>query len=401
MNKKIVISGMGAVTPIGIGVENYWQALLDKKCGIAEITKTPLENLPVKYAAEVKDFNPRDYLNIRMAADLDEFMQYAYVSAEEALRDSGLEIDPLRTGIVMGTALHGITLTGNTQKEVDEHGEKKISPRFLSKIMGNIAASQFAINHSVKGPSLTVSTACSSGGDAISTACMLLELGAADAMIVMAGEAAECTLAVHSLYKAGALSKSGSSRPFDKARDGFVIGEGGGALILETEESAVKRGAKIYARVLGYGNNNDAFHPVSPEPNGEGAAECMRIALKKAGISPESIGYVNAHGTATAKGDEAEDMAIRAVFGDYRVPVSSTKGATGHMMGAGGITEVIACVKAIENQIIPPNINFEEADDSFTLNISAEARKAKISAAMSNALGFGGQNSSIIVGEYA
>lgn len=392
---------MGAVTPIGIGVENYWQALLDKKCGIAEITKTPLENLPIKYAAEVKNFNPRDYLNVRMAADLDEFMQYAYVSAEEALRDSGLEIDPLRTGIVMGTALHGITLTGNTQKEVDEHGEKKISPRFLSKIMGNIAAAQFAINHAVKGPSLTVSTACSSGGDAITTACMLLELGAADAIIVMAGEAAECTLAVHSLYKAGALSRSGNSRPFDKARDGFVIGEGGGALILETEENAKKRGAKIYAQVLGYGNNNDAFHPVSPEPSGEGAAECMRIALKKAGISPDSIGYINAHGTATVKGDEAENMAINAVFGDYRVPVSSTKGATGHMMGAGGITEVIACVKAIETQIIPPNINFEEADASFNLNIVVEPQKAKISAAMSNALGFGGQNSSIIVGSYA
>ena len=407
MNRKIVITGMGAVTPIGIGTDAYWQALLDGKCGIEEMTKTPLEGLPVKYAAEVKNFRPRDYLNSRLAADLDDFMQYAYVSAEEALRGSGLmdenglHAEPSRVGVVMGTALHGISHIAAVQKEVDEHGEKRVSPRFMTKIMGNIAAAQLAISHGLRGPSLTVSTACSSGGDAIFTACLLLESGMADVMVVMAGEAAECLLSVQSLCKVGALSKTGRSRPFDAERDGFVIGEGGGALILETEEHALARGAKIRARLLGCANNNDAFHPVSPEPDGAGAAECMRLALERAGLAPESIGYINAHGTATLKGDEAENAAIHSVFGSRRVPVSSTKGATGHMMGAGGVTEVIACVKAIETGLLPPNTGFTALGEGLDLNIVARTpEKRDITAAMSNALGFGGQNSSIIVGKY-
>ena len=401
MKKKIVITGMGAVTPIGIGVEDYWNALVSGKCGIGEITCIDVSSLPVKAAAEVKGFNPKDFLSSRLTADLDTFMQYAYVAAEEALRDSRLEIDPFRTGVVMGTALGGMSLIGKTQEDLAVEG-KSVGPRFLPKVLGNIAAAQFSISYGIKGPSYTVSTACSTGGDAITMASMLLEVGAADVIVVMGGEAAISHLAIQSLVKAGALSKSGESRPFDKKRDGFVMGEGGGALILETEEHAVMRGADIKAELLGCASNLDAFNPVAPDPSGSGVAECIKIALSKAGLSPEEIGYVNAHGTSTVKGDIAETQAIKRVFGDYSVPVSSTKSSTGHLMGAGGITEIIACVKAINKGLLPPNINYNEKDEECDLNIIANVPlRVEINSAMSNSLGFGGQNSSVIVGRYA
>lgn len=400
MVKKTVITGMGAVTPVGIGVENFWQSIAGGKSGIGEITKIDTEKLAVKRAAEIKNFNPKAYLSTRLTLDLDVFMQYAYISAEEALKESGLDAKNSRTGIVMGTALGGIALIGDTQEAFAVSG-RSAGPRFLVKSMGNIAASQFAINHGIKGPSMTVSTACSSGGDAIALASMLINSGAADAVVVMAGEAAICPTLIQSLTKAGALSKTGESRPFDKERNGFVIGEGGGAMILETEESALSRGAGIKAELLGCGNNTDAYNPVSPDPEGLGAAECMRIALASASISPEKIDYINAHGTATHMGDIAETKAIKSVFGERAVPVSSTKGATGHMMGAGGITEVIACVKAIETGVLPPNLNLSERDEECDLNIvTQENNKKRINVAMSNALGFGGQNSCVIAGRY-
>ncbi len=399
--KKIVITGMGAVTPVGIGVENYWQALLEGRCGIGEMARIPAEGLPVTHSAEVKDFDAKALLGSRLAAELDVYARYAYAAAEEAFASFGPVERPERVGLVMGTALHGIALTGATQHEMEEKGMRRVGPRFISQVMGNMTAANFAIQHGLKGPSFTVSTACSSGGDAISLAAMLLESGAADAMLVMAGEAAECALSVLSLSRAGALSKSGHSRPFDKARDGFVMGEGGGALLLETAEHAAARGARVCGALLGWGNNHDAYHQVSPEPNGAGAAACMGLALGKAGLTPEQIGYVNAHGTATEKGDIAESAAIRAVFGARPVPVSSTKGATGHMMGAGGVTEVIACVKAVETGLLPPTAGLTEPDESLGLSfVWGKPLECPIETAMSNALGFGGQNSSIIVGKF-
>lgn len=400
MSKKIVITGMGAVTPVGIGVENYWQALISGKSGIADITGIDVSDLPVKIAAEVRNFKPKDYLSSRLVADLDRFMQFAYIAAQEALDESGLEIEPSRTGIVMGTALAGMTHASETQEELTANG-KHVSPRFVSKILGNIAAAQFAIDHNIKGPCLTNSTACSSGGDAIFIAWMLLAVGAADAVVVMAGESTLNQLMIGSLFRAGALSKGNGSRPFDVGHDGFVIGEGGGALILETEEHALARGADIKAVLLGCANNTDAHHPVSPQPEGIGAADCMHIALESAGMRPEDIDYVNAHGTATVAGDRAETKAIKRVFGDRPVPVSSTKGATGHMMGAGGVTEVIACVKAIQTGILPQTVNHVKQDSGCDINIIANAPEHRqIKTAMSNALGFGGQNSSIIIGKY-
>lgn len=400
MGKRIVITGMGAVTPVGIGTDNYWDGILSGKCAIGAIESIDTSELPVKYAAEVRDFVPKEHLNPRLRTDLDRFMQYAYVSAQEAVTDSRLDTDSRRVGIVMGTALAGLTLMGKTQEEL-ALAHKPIGPRVLSKTMGNIVASQFAIGHKIKGPSLTVSTACSSGGDAMTVASMLINAGKADAVVVMGGESAINPVLIHSLCKAGALSKTGRSLPFNKNRDGFVIGEGGGALILETEEHALGRGAEIYAELLGCANNNDAYHTVSPEPNGAGAAECMRMALEDAGLSPEDIDYINAHGTATQAGDIAETNAIKDVFGVRPVYVSSTKGATGHMMGAGGITETIACIKAITEGMIPPTVNLDEKDEECSINVVANVPlAAQINTAMSNALGFGGQNSCIIVGRY-
>lgn len=403
---KIVITGMGAITPVGIGMENYWKNLTAGKSGIDRISSFDPGELAVQVAGEIKDFNASDYIPKDLIRKTDPFMQYAYFAAEEALKMSGLEIEPTRTGIVMGTAMNGIATIAFTQEALTGASHKKVGPRFIPKILGNVAAANIAIEHNIQGPSFTVSTACSSGGDAINTAAMCINTGKADVMLAIGAESVLCPLVIYSLANAKALSRNnenpaGASRPFDKNRDGFVIGEGGGALLLETEEHALKRGATIYAELLGCGNTCDAYHVTAPHPDGRGAADCMRLALKDAGISPNEVGYINAHGTATPKGDSVETKAIKDVFTDKIPLVSSTKGATGHMMGAGGITEVISCIKAIETGIVPPTINLETPDEECDLDfVPNKARKVSVDIAMSNAFGFGGQNSSIIVGKY-
>lgn len=397
-DKKIYITGMGAVTPVGIGVKDYWNSLVEGKCGIDEIQGIDTSELIVKKAGQVKDFNPRDYLSMKLVQDLEPYMQYAYVSAMEAVAQSGLDVASDRVGIVMGSALNGICVIGDTNTQLALNG-KQAGPKFLTKAMGNIAAAQFSINYKIQGPSLTVSTACSSGGDAVKIASLLIKSGAADAMVVMAGEAAICPPLIQSLTKTGALSKTGESRPFDINRNGFVLGEGGGAIVLESEESLTKRGGKAIAELLGAANNTDAFNPVSPDPTGKGAADCMRIALEEAQIKADDVDYLNAHGTATKMGDIAEANAMKQVFGEHRVKVSSTKGITGHMMGAGGITELIACIKIIETGIIPANVGFETPDPDVDVSVSGKCLyNQDVKIAMSNALGFGGQNSCIIVG---
>jgi len=401
---KIYITGTGAVTPIGIGTEAFWDGIVSGRCGIRDIAGMEEENIPVRRAGQVADLNPRDYLPVRLVQDLEPYMQYAYISAEEALRQSGL--DPVnaseeqraRIGIVMGSALSGINIIGETDVKYKSSG-RAAGPKFLTKAMGNICAAHFSINHCIKGPSMTVSTACSSGGDAITLAAMMIRSGMADAMVVMAGEAAICPTLIQSLTRTGALSKTGQSMPFDLNRNGFALGEGGGALILESEEHAAARGAQPLCELLGCANNTDAFNPVSPDPGGEGAAACMKLALTDAGIPAERVDYINAHGTATQIGDIAEACAIRKVFSGRPVPVSSTKGSTGHMMGAGGIVELIACIKAIETGILPVNTGFETPDPECDLNIVTEdTRMQRVDIAMSDALGFGGQNSCIIIG---
>lgn len=405
---KIVITGMGAVTPIGIGVSNYWKSLISGECGVGRITRFDASDLPVQIAAELKNFDPTAYMPKQLARTMDPFMQFAFIAAEQALQDCKLEIAPEcdRIGIVMGTAMDGVTTVAQTQASFDEG--HRVGPRFVPMTIGNIAAAQIAITHGIHGPSLTLNTACSAGGDAIMTAAMLLRTGEADAVLAVGGESILCPIVVSGLSQAKALSRrnddpQGACRPFDADRDGFVIGEGGGALMLETEAHALARGATIYAELAGYANTSDAHHVTAPCPDGAGAAACMKRALECAGMQPSEIGYINAHGTSTLLGDRAETTAVKAVFGgrESAPPMSSTKSATGHLMGAGGLTEAIACIMAVREGVLPPTLHLETSDPECDLDyVPNQARKVEITAAMSNSLGFGGQNSSLIVKKY-
>lgn len=402
--KKLVITGMGAVTPIGIGVEEYWQNLLAGKTGIDLIEDPEFEEVPIRFAGQVKNFNPKDYMPGKLAGQLDRFMQLAYVAAGEAISQCGGLGDPYRTGITVGTALNGFGTITETEKTYVEAKIKKVGPRFLPKALGNVCASQLAIAHDIHGPSMTLNTACASGGDAITLAATLIQAGMADVMVAVGAESALKPLLFQSLASAQALSPNNDNpqqacRPFDADRDGFVSGEGAGAIVIETEEHARARGAKVHAYLAGWGNNTDAYHPVTPRPDGEGEILCMQQAIEIAGIKPEEIGYINAHGTATIKGDICETEAVKKVFGeDTDVLVNSTKAATGHMMGAGGVTEVITCIKAMNEGIVPGTLNLDNKDPECDLNYVAEnTEAADIKYAMSNAFGFGGQNSSIIV----
>lgn len=421
---KLVITGLGAVTPIGIGTDNFWQGIMNRECGIDKVPSLIESNAAIQIAGTVKDFKPTDYMSGKLSKEMSTFIQYAYVAAGEALEDSKFDIEAEddRIGIVMATALAGTADTAETQEEYSSTSRKKVSPRFLPKILGNLGAAQISIAHGIHGPSFTVTTACSSGGDAISIAAMLIKSGEADAILVASGESAHCPIVMSTLSQAKALSKNPdpttACRPYDIDRDGFVMAEGGGAILIETEEHALKRNAHIYAELAGYANNNDGYHVTAPRPDGSGSVKCMESALRKAGLTPEDIDYINTHGTSTPVGDIAECAAIKALYGitaddaesdDSSIaermskipPVSSTKGNTGHMMGAGGVTEVIACIKAIENGVLPPTLNCVTPDPKCDLDFVADGpRKAEVKVAMSNALGFGGQNSSIIVKKY-
>ncbi len=406
INSRLVVTGMGAVTPVGTGVEEYWNNLTAGRCGVGPITRFDTTELPVKIAAEVSDFEAEKYMSKKLMREMDVFMQYGYAAAMEAIGQAGEPAaEPERMGIVVGTALGGLSPIAETQDGVSRGEHKKVSPRFVPKIIGNEAAAQVAIAKGYRGPSLTVSTACSSGGDAISAACMLLMSGQADAVLAMGTESALSPLFILGLSSAHALSTrnddpQGASRPFDRDRDGFVIGEGGGALIIETEENARRRGAKILAEVAGFANCTDGYHVTSPHPEGIGAVFCMKKALENAGLQPEDVDYINTHGTSTPVGDPIETAAVTELFGGHakEMAVTSTKGATGHMMAAGGVTEAIACIQAIRTGIIPPTLNLENLDEKCEkLNYAAgKSIRMEVTAAMSNSFGFGGQNSSVI-----
>lgn len=409
-SNRLVITGMGAVTPIGIGVDEYWKNLVDGKCGVDKITRFDTEELPVKIAAEVKNFVPEDYMPKKLMREMDVFMQYGYAAAMQAIDQAGESVeDPTRMGIVVGTALGGIAPIADTQHGISTGEHKKVSPRFVPKIIGNEAAAQVAIAKGYRGPSLTVSTACSSGGDAISTACMILLSGQADAVLAMGTESALSPLFILGLSSAHALSTNnedpqGASRPFDKDRDGFVIGEGGGALVIETEENAKKRGATILCELAGFSNCTDGYHVTSPHPEGIGALFCMEKAIENAGLTTDDVDYINTHGTSTPVGDPIETNAVWDLFGDHAkdMAVTSTKGATGHMMAAGGITEAITCIQCIRTGVIPPTLNLHELDEKCKpLNyVPGNSIQKEVNVAMSNSFGFGGQNSSVIFKKY-
>lgn len=394
MSGRLVITGMGAVTPIGNGVETYWENLLAGKCGIGKI-----EGLDIKVdiAASCSGFDPEDYMPKRKAAEMSRFIQMGYAAAKEAVEMSGLPSDSARTGLTVGTALDGLSNITQTQKKYDASDRRRTDPRFLTKSLGNLAACHVSIEYGFTGPSLCINTACASGGDAILTAALLLKAGMADAMVVIGAEAPIDEVLMQSLIATKAISPTGS-RPFDRTRDGFVPGEGAGALVIETLEHAQERNAEIICELCGWANNSDGYNAVAPRPDGAGEKKCMRDALAVAGIEAEQIGYVNAHGTSTQKGDEVEAESIAEVFG--KTPyVGSSKGSTGHMMGAGGITEVITCIKAIETGIIPPTAGLSEPDTD-AVRLAVDKTEADIKYAISNAFGFGGQNSSIIVGRF-
>ena len=426
VKKKIVITGMGAVTPIGSGVEEYWNNLIAGACGIDKIRQFDATDLAVRIAAEVHSFDLQKYMPKKMIHETDAFTQYAYVAAAEALAMAGkkdgersgenarmsddpdrsagiaLPADPDQMGIVMGTAMAGVATTAATQEILTNAVHKNVGPRFVPRILGNIAAAQIAIAHGITGHSVTLSTACASGGDAVSAAAMLLQADEADAVLAVGAESILCPLVIYSLANAHTLSRMNddpqhSCRPFDAHRSGFVIGEGGGALVLETEENALARGATIYAELAGWANNNEAYHVIKPNPDGISSIKCMRKALLRAGLSPQDVDYINAHGTGTKLGDEAELNALGQLFEGSAI--SSTKGATGHMMGAGGITEAIACIQAIREGIVPPTLNLEDCDSDLDF-VRGESRKMTVDTAMTNAFGFGGQNSSLIFRRY-
>ena len=400
MPSDIVITGVGAVTPLGIGADASWEALVSGGCGIGPITSIDTSSLPVGRAGEVRDFHPKDHMSTKLSLDLEPYMQYAWVAALEAVKQSGLSSFGDRVGVVMASALSGINVISDTSASFVSDG-RAAGPKFLTKAMANIAAAHLCIHFGMTGPCMTVSTACSSGGDAVTLASMFLRSGRADAMVVMAGEEAVCPTMIQSLVKAGALSKAGESLPFDRKRSGFVLGSGGGAVVLETAEHARSRNAGILADLSGSANNSDAYNPVSPDPEGRGIEACMHLALKDACLAPSAIGYVNAHGTATLQGDVAESRAIGKVFGNAPLYVSSTKGATGHMMGAGGLIELIFCILAVNRGILPPNTGCTEQDPSCPVTlVPGPGFVCPVDYAMTDSMGFGGQNSCIIIGKH-
>src|SRR5688572_10281553 len=399
---------MGLVTPLGTGVEKNWDALIAGRSGIRRISRfSNLEAYPSQIAGEVPDFSPADFIEPKEIKKMDLFIQYAVAAAAMAMTDSGLKIDTElaeQVGVIIGVGLCGIDTIETTKEAILQGGPRKISPFFIPKVISNLAPGQIAIRHGAKGINLTPTSACASGTHAIGEAYHLIRRGLQDAVITGGAESAITPLAVGGFAAMKALSTRNdeplrASRPFDKERDGFVIGEGSGILILEEREHALKRGAKIYAEVIGYAANGDAYHMTAPAPEGEGAARCMRLALKDAGIAPSEVDYINAHGTSTEYNDANETTAIKAVFGEQaaKLAVSSTKSMTGHLLGAAGAVEGVYSALALYHGVLPPTINYENADPACDLDyVPNKARKADINVALSNSFGFGGTNGCVI-----
>lgn len=406
MNKRrVVITGVGAVTPLASGAERSWQALCQGKSGVARITKFDASAFRVQIAAEARDFNPEDYLDKKKIRRTDPFIQYALAATQMATQDAGLIINSTnadRVGVVVGTCIGGMTTYNKNLSILQEEGPDRVSPFFVPGFIPNMAVGEISIACGAKGPSKCVVTACATGSHAVGDAFRLIQYGEADAMIAGGTEAAILPLAIAGLDNMRALSRRNdepekASRPFDKERDGFVCGEGAGILILEELGSALRRGARIYAELIGYGSNIDACHVT--EPDWENQARCIRLALRDSGISPSDIDYINAHGTSTALNDVAETKAIKAAFGEHskKLAVSSNKSMIGHLWGAAGAVEAIFTVLTMRDGIIPPTINYETPDPECDLDyVPNVARKAEVNAALSNSFGFGGSNASLV-----
>jgi 3-oxoacyl-[acyl-carrier-protein] synthase II len=407
--RRVVVTGMGLVTPLGTGVEKNWNALIAGCSGIRRISRfSNLEAYPSQIAGEVPDFSPADFIEPKEIKKMDLFIQYAVAAAAMAMIDSGLKIDTElaeQVGVIIGVGLCGIDTIETTKEAILQGGPRKISPFFIPKVISNLAPGQIAIRHGAKGINLTPTSACASGTHAIGEAYHLIRRGLQDAVITGGAESAITPLAVGGFAAMKALSTRNdeperASRPFDRDRDGFVIAEGSGVLILEERERALQRGAKIYAEVVGYAANGDAHHMTAPAPEGEGAARCMRLALKDAGLAPTDVDYINAHGTSTEYNDANETMAIKKVFGEQaaKLAVSSTKSMTGHLLGAAGAVEGVFSALSLHHRLIPPTINYDNPDPQCDLDyVPNEARKADLKVVLSNSFGFGGTNACVIL----
>ncbi len=411
MERRVVITGLGAVTPIGNNANDFWKGIKEGKCGIDEITRFDITNFKVKLAAEVKDFNAEDYFDRREAKRLDRFSQYAMVAAREAWKDSGLDKETEnmeRVGIIIGSGIGGIGTTEEEHEKYMTKGPDRVSPMYIPMGIPNMATGNVAIDIGAKGESISMVTACASGTHSIGESFRMIKHGYQDVVLAGGTEAGITPLGMAGFTNIKALSKAEdktrASIPFDKERSGFVMGEGAGVIVLEELEHAKKRGAKIYAEMVGYGATSDAYHITSPAPGGEGGARAMKIAMEEAKVNPEEITYVNAHGTSTHLNDSYETQAIKTALGEdaaKKVMVSSTKGHTGHLLGAAGGVEAIVCAKAIEEGFVPATINYKVPDEECDLDVVPnEGRKVDVKYAISNSLGFGGHNSSILLKKY-
>ncbi|NAZ29976.1 MAG: beta-ketoacyl-ACP synthase II [Caldimicrobium sp.] len=406
MERRVVVTGLGCVSPLGIGVDETWKGIVEGRSGITRITKFDASNLPSQIAGEVKNFKPQDFMPEKLVSRVDTFIQYAIASARMALEDAKLVDVELgeRAGVIIGVGMGGVGQVEHYTRILDERGYKRVTPFFIPMIIPNMAAGQVAILFGAKGPNLAVCTACAAGNHAIGEAYRMIKNGLIDIAICGGTESLITPLTVAGFSVMKALSTRNdepekASRPFDAKRDGFVIAEGAGILVLEELTHAQKRGAKVYAELIGYGATCDAYHMTAPSPDGEGAETCMKLALEDANIAPNEVDYINAHGTSTPLNDVAETKAIKKVFGEhaYKLMVSSTKSMTGHLLGGAGGLEAVITVKALETGIVPPTINLEEPDPECDLDyVPNQARRANIKVAMSNAFGFGGTNACLV-----
>lgn len=410
MEKRVVITGVGAITPIGNNVNEMWEGIENKKCGIDKITLIDTTNFKTTLAAEVKEYNPLDHFEQKQAKRLDKCSQFAIIAAREAVKDSGLTKDNTdydRVGVYVGAGIGGLN-TIQEQCEINfSKGNNRVSPMFIPMGIINMPAGNISIEFGFKGESMAIVTACASSTHAIGEAYKNIKQGYEDVILAGGTEASICNMGIAGFENMKALSNATNpnraSIPFDKERSGFVMGEGAGILVLEELEHAKKRGAKIYAEVIGFGATTDAYHITSPCPDGECSAKAMTRAINDAKIKPEDIEYINAHGTSTHLNDSIETTAIKTAFGEAskKVMISSSKGNIGHLLGAAGAVEAIICTKAIENQLVPPTINYKEKDEECDLDIVPnEPRKTNLNIVMSNSLGFGGHNASIIIKKY-
>lgn len=409
--RRVVVTGIGLVTPLGVGVEKSWSSLVEGRSGIGKITRFDSSAFPTQIAGEVKDFNPEDYIELKEIKKMDRFIHFAIAASDMAVKDSGLTITEKnadRAGVVIGSGIGGLPAIEHYHKIFLEKGPRKISPFFIPMLIINLASGQVSMKYGAKGPNTALATACASGSHAIGDSCKLIQWGDADVMIAGGSESVITPLGVGGFNAMKALSTRNdepekASRPFDRDRDGFVMGEGAGVIILESLDHARSRGAKIYAEIVGYGRTSDAYHMTAPAPEGEGAARCMELSLKDGNINPTEVDYINAHGTSTKYGDELENMAIKTIFKEHarKVAISSTKSMTGHLLGAAGGVEAVISALVINNNIVPPTINLENPDPECDLDyVPNKARSMKVNCAMSNSFGFGGTNACLVFKRY-